>query len=93
MAEEWGHVIIQTSDELMNDIKTTENGDAIDVVRRLMKIAKIDGETLDDVDCRIGTVVLKSGYALFDYDCFDWSRISKTLVGKGSGIEYYCYRR
>ncbi len=39
MAEEWGHVIIKTSDELMNDIKSAENGDAIDVVRRLMENA------------------------------------------------------
>jgi len=89
MAEEWGQVVIKTSDELMTEIKSAENDDAADFVQRLAAVANIDGAMLNDADSRIGDVVLKNGYALFNFSCSDWSRISAAFVGKASDIEYY----
>ena len=89
MAEEWGQVVIKTNDELMSEIKNAENGDAAGFVQRLAAVANVDRAILDGADCRIGDVELQGGYALLNFSCSDWSRISTAFVGKGSDIEYY----
>ena len=89
MAEEWGQVVIRATDDLMAEVKRMENGDATEFVRRLAQVAAIDAAALEGADCRIGTVELQGDYALFDFSCAEWSRISRAFVSEGSGIEFY----
>jgi hypothetical protein len=74
---------------LLAEFKSAENNDAESGVKRLAEVAQIDGASLGDADCRIGTAELKGDYILINFDCSDWSRISAVFVSKGSGIEYY----
>jgi len=89
MAEEWGSVVIKASEDILKELESFKNKDAIEVVRKLGTFACIDLGELVEVNASINEVDNKSGYVKLNFDCSEWRSLSGKFVKDGKNIEWY----
>lgn len=86
MAEEWGEIIIKTSDSIAS---VFERDNFNTVLKKLADYADIKNEIVDESNVTIDEIEIKEAYIYLSYDCSEWVNLSNTFVSNAQNIEYY----